>query len=173
MEFREVRPTDLAQTMALYRACAKYHADAGIHQWDDEYPTETIVLNDIDNSQLFGLFDGDQCTGIVAINHDEPKQYAELNWTTKTNEYMIIHRLCTDPSRLRQGLAARLMQEAEQVVLNLGYQSIRLDTYTPNKGAIRFYQKQGYTITGEVYFEKRTDHGYTCFEKELTAIHTN
>ena len=164
---RTVVASELEQAMTLYRACARYHAQAGIFQWDETYPSREVVAEDIEGGYLYGLFEGERCLGVVALNHDEPVQYAELEWQYG-ERYMIVHRLCTCPEQQRKGFARRLMAHAEDEARGKGWHSIRLDTYSPNKGAVRFYLGLGYEYRGEVQFEKRRDSGYTCFEKSLT-----
>lgn len=167
MEIKQVDITYLDAVFKIYRGCAKYHAEKGFFQWDENYPTVEIVKTDINNGQLFGLFDNQICMGVIALTHDEPSEYSQLHWSDSRGKYIIVHRLCIDINQMRKGYAKLIMDFSEKWAIENGYSSIRLDTFSPNKGAVSFYSNLGYTFKGEVFFEKRKDHGYSCFEKVL------
>lgn len=167
MEIKKVSIDFLDDVFKIYRGCAKYHAEKGFFQWDDTYPTMDVIKHDIENEQLFGIFENQTCLGTIALTHDEPVEYAELTWKDKEGKYLVIHRLCIDTNQMRKGYAKMIMDFAENWAKENNYSSIRLDTYSPNNGAVSFYSKLNYEIKGEVYFEKRKDNGYTCFEKLL------
>lgn len=164
---RLVKADEANDIFLVYRECAKYHAEKGFFQWDETYPTLDIVKNDIELGQLFGIYQEDECMGIISLNHDEPKEYANLTWNDQSTNYIIIHRLCINPKHMKKGLAKKLMSFSEKWTKDNGFSSIRLDTYSPNKGAIQFYSGINYIFKGEVYFEKRKEFGYSCFEKTL------
>jgi len=167
MKIELVHINNLEDVVKIYRGCAEYHAEKGFFQWDENYPSHKIVENDINNHQLFGLFDQNQCLGIIALTHDEPKEYQDLTWEDKSKNHIIIHRLCISKEHMRKGYAKMLMDFSENWTKNNNYSSIRLDTFSPNTAAVKFYTNLNYLIKGEVYFEKRKDDGYTCFEKVL------
>ena len=51
------------------------------------------------------------------------------------------------PDHRRQGIAHRLMLQAEQQAANAGATRITLHVYTGNPNAIRFYEESGYILT--------------------------
>ena len=63
-----------------------------------------------------------------------------------------------------KGIGKAIMAEAERIVKEQGYQSIRLDTYSKNAPAINFYESLGYKRRGDVFFKRGLFH---CFEKSL------
>jgi ribosomal-protein-alanine N-acetyltransferase len=52
------------------------------------------------------------------------------------------------PAWRRRGLASRLMAEVESKLHSIGAEEMELHVFTGNAGAIRFYEKFGYTQTG-------------------------
>lgn len=154
------------KALEIYQKCAAYHAEKGFYQWDKTYPNMEIILSDIEKGWLFGGFENDFLISLIAITEDEPEEYHNLNWSSKA-PYKIIHRLCVDTKHLRKGYAKEMMKFTENYCSNNQIHSIRLDTYTPNSGARKFYAKLGYSKIGEINFPKRKEHTYTCFEKIL------
>jgi ribosomal protein S18 acetylase RimI-like enzyme len=54
----------------------------------------------------------------------------------------------------------------EEYVVEEGYQSIRLDTYSGNPKAMEFYRRLGYTKLGSIDL-KPNKNEYYCFEKVI------
>lgn len=63
-------------------------------------------------------------------------------------EEAIIHNLSVIPEERRKGLGKRLMEEAETLITQQGFQTIRLDVESGNENLIRWYEKLGYTNVG-------------------------
>lgn len=67
----------------------------------------------------------------------------------------------------KQGLARKLMDFAENIAIECGYASIRLDAYSGNERVLRFYENRGYQKRGEVNFSGRAL-PFFCYEKEIS-----
>ncbi len=170
MEIKSVEIDETATVLAIYRSCVCQHQKEGFNQWDSTYPNlETITL-DIQNNWLFGGYINNKLVAVISITEDEPVDYASVEWTDKKGKYYIIHRLCIVEQYLRKGIAKALMLFAEQYTINNHRSSIRLDTYSLNKGALAFYQALNYQKVGFVKFPKREEGDYTCFEKIVSKI---
>ncbi len=61
--------------------------------------------------------------------------------------YAYIVTLDISPAHRRQGLAGRLMRQAEQQALAEGCAAVVLHVFTGNEAAIRFYEKHEFTRT--------------------------
>jgi len=166
MEFVQIEEGDTHLVFSIYKSCIEQHAQAGFYQWDKTYPSLNTVETDIKKKHLFGLKHNGSIIAVVAITDDEPKEYHELTWQFKAS-YVVVHRLCVAKQHLRKGIAKKLMQMVETYAKQEKYQSIRLDTFSLNKAALRFYKNLNYNEVGKVNFPKRTDSDYTCFEKEV------
>ncbi len=166
MKFVQIEKTALNVAFSIYKSCIEQHANQGFYQWDETYPTLKIVEQDINKHQLFGLEHQEHIIAVVAVTDDEPQEYLKLNWKCES-PYVVVHRLCVKKDYLRMGIAQKLMLAVEQFVKEKNYNSIRLDTFSLNRGALQFYKKLHYKQIGKVCFSKRTDADYTCFEKEI------
>lgn len=102
----------------------------------------TQVLQDAANGQrvIFGAWEADQLLGtvtlIVGLPPNQPHR-AE------------IAKMMTHPQARGRGIASRLMQAAEAEAVARGKKLLVLDTAS-DEGAGPFYQKLGFTLTGEI-----------------------
>ncbi len=66
-----------------------------------------------------------------------------------------INYLAVSPQYRRQGLAARLMREAEKILQNAGCPKINLQVRTSNKDVIEFYKSAGFRKDDVISMGKR------------------
>ena len=64
----------------------------------------------------------------------------------------------------KKKIGKRLMIFAENMVIEKGLKSIRLDTYSGNPKAMEFYRRLGYRELGSINL-KPNKNEYYCFEK--------
>ncbi|WPB77690.1 GNAT family N-acetyltransferase [Archangium violaceum] len=76
------------------------------------------------------------------------------HWPVK-NEW-IIGTFLLDPTRRNAGLGARVHRELEGWVRHQGATGLRLVVQQQNPGALRFWQRQGYAVTGQTLQRTRT-----------------
>ena len=158
---RPARAEDLARVTAIVRDAARRLADLGIEQWDDRYPSETILREDIARRHMWVVEEHGALAGLVTLNEAQSPEYGEVAWR-HTGRALVVHRLAVDPARQGRGLAAALMAFAEQHAATGGYYAIRLDVFTRNPAATALYEHRGYRRAGTVRFTKGL---FLCFEK--------
>jgi ribosomal protein S18 acetylase RimI-like enzyme len=137
----------------------------GIDMWDEDYPNEEIFGEDIQRKNLIVAVDGRKIIGSISFNfdlktelffdvEDEKACEAEISkllascLATKET-IMSLHRLMVHPDHQRQGIATRLIQEAEKQALG---KTIILFTEANNQKAINLYLRLGYTRNGMYTF---------------------
>ncbi|WP_282042734.1 GNAT family N-acetyltransferase [Winogradskyella flava] len=138
----------------------------GIYQWTNNYPTRSIIENDLKNGVLFVLKNGNEIIGAISISEEQEPEYDAINWEFNDSKVLVIHRLVIDPKYQRKGYARKLMDFAEKYANENSYSSIRLDAYSQNKRVIDFYKKRKYFIRGNVNFPQR-EYPFHCMEKEI------
>jgi ribosomal protein S18 acetylase RimI-like enzyme len=74
-----------------------------------------------------------------------------------------------NPKNQNQGIARKLMDFAEQRAMANGFAAIRLDCYSTNEKAVRFYENLDYLKRGEIFFPGR-HHPFFCYEKLLNVV---
>jgi len=150
----------------ILNSCRTAMNNEGIHQWLASYPTIDTVSEDIQRGELYVLQHNNKCYGTITLNEQQDEAYQTVNWKNNNGKIAVIHRLAVHPHYQQHGYARELMDFAEHHAAINGYSSIRLDSYTGNPRAIRFYENRGYAKRGEVYFPGRVLIFY-CYEKEL------
>ena len=140
--------------------------DKGLHQWPDWYPNDEIIIEDITKNQLFVAEVQNDIIAIVTLSEDFPKEYDEIVWQVNSNNINSVHRLAIHPHLKTPGLASQMMTYIENKAKSEGYEVIRLDTYSLNTAANRFYTKIGYQYCGDIHLEFMPEL-YHCYEKEL------
>jgi ribosomal protein S18 acetylase RimI-like enzyme len=161
--FRPAEPRDADAVISLFRQAIAHMRQNGIDQWDELYPTEAILCDDIANGEMFVLAHGEDILSAVVINAHQDDEYAAGDW--RCGEHAaVIHRLCVHPKHQHQGVAKETMRHAEQLIAQQGYGCIRFDAFTQNPYALRLYEGLGYSKAGEITFRKGR---FALFEKAL------
>ncbi len=163
MRIRQALPEDVDSAWSLIDRCKRALVAAGVHQWDDVYPTRDTAAVDVARGALFVLETDDSvCVASVALDDAQSLEYASLTWTT-AEPALVVHRLCVDPRAQGLGYARRLMDFAELRAAELGYASVRLDAYAGNARSVELYRRRGYREVGQVRFPRR-ELPFWCFE---------
>ncbi len=161
---RKAKLPEIAEIVELTRACGKEMASRGIYQWNEYYPSRTVLENDIDRGELYLLEDSRVILGIIALTTIIDEEYKSVSWLTPNDNNLYVHRLAVDPEYQGLGYAQQLMSFAEAFALEGNFESIRLDTFSQNPRNQRFYEQRGYSRLGEVYFPNQSEDPFYCYE---------
>ena len=138
----------------------------GNFQWDSTYPNAQVFENDIAHNQLWVAEVDGEIAGISAITTDQEPEYASVGWDL--NETAVVtHRLAVSTRHRGQGIAAKLMQQAENEAISRGIKTLRIDTNTTNKATRQLFPKLGYEYAGEIGLGFRPNLRFYCYEKRL------
>ena len=92
------------------------------------------------------------------------EEYIPIEWLTKNDNNLYIHRLAVDPEYWGKGYAQQLMNFAEDYARKNNYESVRLDTFSQNTRNQKFYETRGYQRLGNIYFPKQSEYPFYCYE---------
>lgn len=168
MTIRKAGIKEIDSIIHIIKSAVIHMESKEIYQWDDSYPSRKIIGQDISDGTLYASVENKIITGIIVLNEDQDKEYADLNWKYVSGKQLVIHRLCVDPKYQGMGIAKSLINFAEGFARDNNYKSIRLDAFTKNKAACKLYEKVGYEKVGIVNFRKGK---FFCFEKGFSDIH--
>jgi ribosomal protein S18 acetylase RimI-like enzyme len=153
----------ISSVMNVIHACTEAMRQAEIFQWDEIYPNREQIEEDVRGRTLYVALEKGICLGAVSLNEKQEDAYRQVEWCG-AEPALVIHRLCVDPAFQGLGIAGQLMGFAEDLALQRGYASIRLDAYSGNPKAVALYENRGYRRAGQVSFPRR-DLPFYCFEK--------
>jgi predicted amidohydrolase/GNAT superfamily N-acetyltransferase len=142
----------------------------GIYQWTDNYPTISIIENDLKKDVLYTLKSNEKIIGAINISEEQEAEYELIKWEFDNSKVLVIHRLVIDPKHQKKGYAQKLMDFAENFAKENNYSSIRLDAYSQNVRVIEFYKKRNYFIRGNVNFPER-EYPFHCMEKDIITAY--
>jgi GNAT superfamily N-acetyltransferase len=139
---------------------------AGNFQWDSTYPNAAVFENDITLNQLWVADAEGEIAGVSAITTDQEAEYASVGWDL--NETAIVtHRLAVSLLHRGRGIAAKLLQQAEDEACRRGIKTLRIDTNSNNKATRQLFPKMGYEYAGEIGLAFRPNLRFYCYEKRL------
>ena len=152
---REAKPTDITDIMQVMEAAKKIMRQSGnLHQWADGYPSEAVIISDMEKHGGFVLEEGDgedQSTGRIVgyfafLPSPEPT-YSKLyngKWLDDVQSYHVIHRIASYPDV--HGIFSDVMEFCFSHDAN-----IRIDTHKDNRIMQHNIEKHGFTYCGIIY----------------------
>ena len=145
---REARQTDVAEIMQVMDAAKKIMRQSGnMHQWGEGYPSEAVILSDIEKDGGFVIEDGGNVVGYFAFLLSPEPTYSKIydgNWLDDEKHYHVVHRIASLPDA--HGIFSSIMDFCFTHDTN-----IRIDTHRDNKIMQHNILKHGFTYCGIIY----------------------
>lgn len=155
IRIRKAAMDDLHNICSVFEKAILVMNENKILQWDERYPNQEIIRDDILKSQMYLGEIENQIACIFVLNQQYDPEYENGNWKYLESSFMVIHRLCVNPKFQRQGVGTKTMQIIENMLKTSGSKAIKLDAFSQNPYALQMYQKLGYTKVGEAIWWKR------------------
>lgn len=158
---RPMTNADLPKVMDIIGQAQAFIASQGFDQWQDGYPEEALMREDIALSRGYVLEENGQLLGIATVDFAGEPSYDVIYdgaWTTPA-PYAAIHRVAMDAAARGTGAADRLMAACEQVVRERGVRSIRIDTHPQNTVMQHMLTRNGYALCGKILLAGGTESG--------------
>lgn len=151
---RRAAQSDIPQIMRIIAEAQAFLAARGVDQWQDGYPDEQLMRQDIAEQTCHVLeAEGGEILGIVTIVlTGEPTYAAIFDGAWRTEEpYACFHRVAVGASQRGSGAAAALMEGAERYAAGEGMRSVRIDTHRDNRAMLRMLEKNRYERCGVIF----------------------
>jgi len=133
----------------------------GSEQWQDGYPNEQTVVNDISKGYAYVLIDNNVILAYAAVIFGIDLSYNDIKGQWLTNgDYAVIHRVATSNVEKRKGIATCLFKMIEDLCVEHQVYSIKVDTNFDNIPMLRIFDKLNYTYCGEVFFRGKPRRAY-------------
>lgn len=154
LTFRKAITSNFSRIVSLYKSSIERMISNGIYQWDEKYPDEAILAEDIKSGNMYVAMIDNAIVAVYVISENCDEAYKEGNWKNPNLPFLVIHRLCVSPDYQHKGIAKSVMIYIESQVLNQNVHVIRLDCFTKNPYAIRLYTNLDYDTVGKVTWRK-------------------
>lgn len=153
MHIRISTQADLLRLMEIFTEARQTIAALGIDQWQDGYPNEQVIMEDIHRKRSYCLEEAGRIWGTFVLVPQEPcyDRITEGNWLTQNPNYIAIHRVAVSVAKRGQGLPNLIMSYAADHAASLGRRSLRIDTHQGNLVMRRMLEKQGFIHCGTIY----------------------
>ena len=136
----------------LQQAIALRKAD-GSTQWQDGYPNEDVIRNDIKTGVGFVLVDESEILGYVAVIINNEPEYLNIEGKWLSNgDFIVCHRIALAKEYLGKGLTRIMLGLIEDFARTKKILSVRADTNFDNIAMLTILRKSGYSHCGQVYF---------------------
>ena len=171
MIIRRANRADLDALDSLFSEARSTIASLGIDQWQNGYPSPSVIGEDIDKGRAYVVEIDGNIAATFALIADGEATYDRIYdgaWLTgDSDNYLAIHRVAISVARRGSGLSTAVLSYAADLATKLGRTSLRIDTHRGNVVMRRMLERHGFVHCGSIYLESG-DHR-VAYEKVLTA----
>ena len=146
MNVRKATEKDFSQIVAIYARAREFMKETGnATQWKNVYPTNEIILSDIQGGNLYLLTDEDGIQGVFAFfpNGDPVYDRIEGKWLNE-KPHSAVHRVAS--AGMKKGILVECMRHCSAWASNL-----KIDTHIDNKIMQYQLEKVGFVRCGTIF----------------------
>lgn len=168
MILRKATASDANDIWNILQQAIEQRRNEGSDQWQNGYPNEQTVHDDIAKGYAYALVDNNVIIAYAAIIFGKEPAYEKIDGQWLSNgDYVVVHRVATSNAVKGKGIATRLFELLENLCLEKKVFSIKVDTNFDNIPMMKILDKLHYTYCGEIFFSGAFRRAY---EKVLTPV---
>ncbi len=155
--------------MKIVADAQQYLGSLGIDQWQNGYPQDFVIQEDIENKEFYLLKKANELLGISMFSTRGEPSYKKIDgkWLTPDDSvYGVIHRMAVLTTHKKAGLAQFMFEHFENELKAEGIKSMRIDTHKDNQGMQGLLKKRGYNYCGIIIVRDGSER--LAFEKLFT-----
>ncbi|MCR8967956.1 GNAT family N-acetyltransferase [Streptococcus zalophi] len=150
MIIRLAFPNEIKDIMAIMAEAKTFLAKSGSNQWQNGYPDEETIIEDILKGQGYVILVDDLIAGYAAVIEGKEPAYEAIydgKWLNQNQDYITFHRVAVAQSYRGQQIAQTLLEGLVE-----GFEAIdfRCDTHEKNKIMQHILDKLGFSYQGKV-----------------------
>lgn len=156
---------ELSEAMGMINSAKKLLHDEGVDQWQNGYPDEKCIQQDIQAGRgYFAQIEGKK-VGYLCIDFDGEPAYEHLQGEWDTPEpYVVVHRMAFLADARGKGLSESVLTKAGELAVERGVHSFRVDTDEDNERMKHILARLGFTYRGTIWFDNSVK---IAFDKRL------
>lgn len=152
---RKTKLGDIPFVLSLYYGASTKLKEQGIDQWQNGYPNEDSLKNDILNEESYVLVEGSDIIASAMVSLKPDPNYTVIDGAWSLDKpYAVIHRIVSAINQHGKGIASILLNQLE-TTLNLEY--IRIDTHLNNSAMRHYLLKNGFKECGMIKLADLSD----------------
>ncbi len=150
---RKTEEKDIPFVMHVIQEGIAYFKEQGIPQWQNGYPNEETIRQDIRNGTAHVLVHEGKVIGTAAIIDQRDPDYTYIEDGSWLNDepYIVIHRIAVLPAYKGRTMAVEFLDYAMYLAKEKGIDNLRIDTHEANASMLKFVAKNGFEKCGKVY----------------------
>ncbi|MFT3910979.1 MAG: GNAT family N-acetyltransferase [Ferruginibacter sp.] len=153
MKLRKADLSEITVIWEILQQAIEQRRQDGSDQWQNGYPNEQTVYNDITNGYGYVVTDNNIIIAYAAIIFAVEPAYNEIKGKWLTNgDYVVVHRIATSNSVKGQGVATKLFKLIEDLAIEHHIFSIKVDTNFDNVPMLKILERLDYIYCGEILF---------------------
>ena len=145
---REARQSDMTDIMKVMDAAKLIMRQSGnMHQWGEGYPSESVIMADMERNGGFVIEEGGCIVGYFAFLSSPEPTYSKIyngRWLDDEKSYHVVHRIASYPEV--HGIFNSIMD-----FCFFHDSNIRIDTHRDNTIMQHNIEKHGFTYCGIIY----------------------
>ena len=144
--------THLNDIMEIIGQAKRRMKEQGLDQWQDGYPNEAAILNDIKHKQGHFFVKRFELAAYAAIVFDKDPYYEKIDgqWLSDGEPYVTVHRLAVHDNALGFDMARHALKFAERCARAKHVHWFRIDTHHDNLPMRNLIRDFGFTFCGVV-----------------------
>ena len=167
MKFRKSKTSDVKSIMKIINQAQKFFKDKGIDQWQNGYPNEDTIIEDIKSTESYVLEKDGEVVATSMVTFKGESSYDSIydgKWLSN-NKYAAIHRVAVNNAHKGLGLSTEIIKCIEQLCIDNGVHSVKIDTHEENIPMQKVLKKNGFEYCGIIYVDGSSKR--IAFEKLL------
>ncbi len=152
MEYRLAVFSDLEAIKPIIDDARSFLKQAGVNQWQNGYPNESVILEDIRQHHAYVVLIDQQIVGYFALFAGIENNYRRIigQWHSD-RPYLTVHRNMLKADIRHKGQGKTMFRLVEEVAREMKYDNIRIDTHADNQVMNHLLEKMGYRYAGIIY----------------------
>lgn len=158
MIIRKSIKSDFSSISSIFDEARGTIAKLGIDQWQDGYPQEHVICDDIERENSYVICDGEEICGTFVMFLGGEPTYDKIydgSWITGNNEnrYITVHRVAISVKHRGRGIAREMISYISAFGARCGSKSVRIDTHEGNVVMRKMLEKNGFKHCGMIYLK--------------------
>lgn len=151
MNIRLSKPNDLPALMAIFDEARGTIAGLGIDQWQNGYPSQPVIMDDIARGQSYVVEQEGNVLGTFVLVQTEPTYDRIYEGSWNRDDYIAIHRVAVKVERRGTGITEAIIRYAVDQARTMGRHALRIDTHKGNLPMRRMLEKNGFGYRGVIF----------------------